>query len=243
MFLKNDANCLCNSSDSLSYRNGTINSKYDSFTTADAIANEFDRRESGESCIRADDESSNRSFDNDFTINIYRYKFTQEFMDDLYKFSKIHQYDTRHDFKEAWEKWCEDNEDIIQEEIQRLSRLGFRGDILDKMFKSARYYFRKRGEVRSEEAGTQMVAKDGRRTYKGSSKQLLEVIDQHIRNKLLGSSLKPSIAFLDFCKGNTELLKEEIINLMNTGFKDKKEIQNKIKKTYKNRYFMIITNK
>ncbi len=35
------------------------------------------------------------------SINIFRFKFTQEFMSELYKFSKIHQYDHRKDFKEV----------------------------------------------------------------------------------------------------------------------------------------------
>jgi len=35
------------------------------------------------------------------TVKIYRYKFSDEFIEELYKFSKIHQYDHRKDFKEA----------------------------------------------------------------------------------------------------------------------------------------------
>jgi TctA family transporter len=50
-----------------------------------------------EDCDRDDDDDSNN-----IVASIYRYKFTQEFMDELYKFSKIHQYDERADFKEAW---------------------------------------------------------------------------------------------------------------------------------------------
>ena len=83
-------------------------------------------------------------------INIFRYKFTEEFTIELYKFSKIHQYDHRSDFKEAWNIWTEENEDLVDEEIRRLSNLGYDGDILDKMFKSARYYFRKKSTEKKE---------------------------------------------------------------------------------------------
>jgi hypothetical protein len=79
---------------------------------------------------------------------IFRFKFTEAFMEDLYKFSKIHQYDHRKDFKEAWTIWIEENNDIIDEEVERLLALGYDGDILDKMFKSARYYFRKKRRIR-----------------------------------------------------------------------------------------------
>lgn len=75
---------------------------------------------------------------------IYRFKFTENFMTELYKFSKIHQYDDRKDFKEAWKIWTEENDDIIELEMCRMLRLGYNGDVLDKMFKSARYYFRKK---------------------------------------------------------------------------------------------------
>jgi hypothetical protein len=72
---------------------------------------------------------------------IFRYKFTQEFMDQLYQFSKIHQYDDRKSFKEAWLQWVIDNEELVGSEVTRLADLGYKGDIIDKMFKSGRYYF------------------------------------------------------------------------------------------------------
>ena len=43
-------------------------------------------------------------------LPIYRFKFTKDFMEELYTFSKINQYDERNDFKEAWQIWTEDNE-------------------------------------------------------------------------------------------------------------------------------------
>jgi len=81
---------------------------------------------------------------NEFTVSIFRFKFSDCFVNELYKFSKIHQYDHRKDFKSAWDTWLEENEELVNEETQRLSRLGYDGDAEDKMFKSARYYFRKK---------------------------------------------------------------------------------------------------
>ena len=65
-------------------------------------------------------------------LQIYRFKFTKDFMEELYTFSKIHQYDERNDFKEAWQIWTEDNEEIINSEIKRLNELEYDGDIMDK---------------------------------------------------------------------------------------------------------------
>jgi hypothetical protein len=75
---------------------------------------------------------------------------TDEFMKELHNFSKIHQYDHRKDFKEAWNTWIEENNDIVTDEIRRLTEMGYDGDILDKMFKSARYYFRKKSTEKNE---------------------------------------------------------------------------------------------
>ena len=44
-----------------------------------------------------------------------------------------------------------------------------------------------------------------------------------------------------FCKENISLLKEEVTQLCKNGFTDSEEIKNKIKKTYKNRYFILIS--
>jgi hypothetical protein len=77
-------------------------------------------------------------------IQIYRYKFTDKFMNELYIFAKVHQYDHRKVFKEAWEVWLEENNTIVASEEKRIIELGYSGNIIEKMFKSARYYFRKK---------------------------------------------------------------------------------------------------
>ena len=171
--------------------------------------------------------------DNNLNINIYRYKFTDDFTNEMYKFSKIHQYDHRKDFKEAWEIWLEDNDEIVSGEVRRLTNLGYDGDILDKMFKSARYYFRKKS--------TEKKAPQKRRTYLSVQKDLLESMDDHIKAHINEEDYKPSQGFDRFCKENLDLLKEEVNLLCKNGFTDSEEIKQKIKKTYKNRYFILIS--
>jgi len=165
-------------------------------------------------------------------ITIYRYKFTQEFTDELFKFSKIHQYDHRRDFKDAWTIWVEDNEDIITTEFNRLKQMGYQGDILDKMFKSARYYFRKKSVEKKKPVE--------RRVYISCQKVLLDAIDLHIKKSSSIIDFKPSEGFEDFCKEHIELLKQEVAMLCKAGITDSDEIKSKIKKTYKNRYFVYI---
>lgn len=179
-----------------------------------------------------DDCQANDERIDDTNINIYRYKFTNEFTDELFKFSKIHQYDHRKDFKEAWEIWIENNSELVDEEVRRLNNLGYDGDIIDKMFKSARYYFRKKSTEKKEPAK--------RRVYVGSQKDFLEQMDEHIKSCINSGDFKPSDGFDEFCKQNISLLKEQVSLLFRSGITDANEIKSKIKKTYKNRYFLII---
>lgn len=193
-----------------------------------------DNNDNEERRIYRDDCESPRSNNDSINVSIFRYKFTDDFTNEMYKFSKVHQYDHRKDFKEAWNVWVEENNEIITIEIKRLTEMGYDGDILDKMFKSARYYFRKKSTEKSEP--------QARRTYIGSQKELLEAMDEHIMLNIVKTDYKPSNAFNEFCQENIKLLQEEVSRLCKSGLTDKNEIKSKVKKTYKNRYFIISKN-
>lgn len=167
-------------------------------------------------------------------IAIYRFKFTEEFMEELYKFSKIHQYDHRKDFKEAWKIWAEENVDIINAEDERLARLGYEGETMDKMFKSARYYFRKKNPIKQEPKK--------RRQYINVTHELLSAMDAHISKNIGITDYQPKTGFLSFCLENDVVLRQTVSKIIEQGIKDSHLIQEKLKKTYKNRYFLL-TNK
>jgi hypothetical protein len=215
----NNEYSICNNSNSLSSNIGT---KFDISNRELELRNEINQS------------STNEVQNNSLPILIYRFKFTDNFMEELYKFSKIHQYDDRKDFKEAWKIWTEENEDIINNEISRLLNLGYEGDILDKMFKSARYYFRKKSTEKNEPKK--------RRQYISVSRELLNVMDNHIEENIYNSDYQPKTGFISFCKDNEKILKESISKMFENGINNNEMIQDKIKKTYKNRYFML-TNK
>ena len=182
-----------------------------------------------------DDRNNDRKINiiNENSVSIYRYKFTDDFTTEMYVFSKIHQYDHRKDFKDAWNRWIEENENLVDDEVRRLTNLGYDSDVLDKMFKSARYYFRKKNNNQKEP--------QRRRVYIGAQKELLDSMDDHIINNITNQDYKPSDGFTMFCKENMEILKEEVKRLCNSGFTDHNEIKDKIKKTYKNRYFILVS--
>lgn len=164
---------------------------------------------------------------------IFRFKFTEQFMAELYTFSKIHQYDHRKEFKEAWLIWIDENTELIRDEIERIMKLGYEGDVIDKMFKSARYYFRKKSTV--------PVVSKQRREYISINHNVLEAMDNHIKDTINTEYYQPKNGFISFCKANEIILKESIIKIMDQGIKDTELIENKLKKTYKNRYFMLTT--
>ena len=228
----------CNPNNNIHYsdiiinNNGTIDGGFDSHETSkDHPSNNEGNNEFMDSFIERQDNSA--AYSNN--IKIYRYNFSDEFMDELYKFSKIHQYDHRKDFKDAWEIWLSENSHIILKETTRLTDLRYDGDIIKKMFTSARYYFRKKG--------TQKKAPHTRCTYIGIQKELLDAMDNHIKANIHQDWYKPSDAFTKFCKDNIDLLQKEIEILIKHSIVESDDIRKKIKKTYKNRYFMIISKK
>ncbi len=180
-------------------------------------------------------EANNEELSNETKCNIFRFKFREDFMNNLSYFSKIHQYDSRSDFKKYWQEWLKENEELVDSEVRYLENTGYRGDVIDKMFKSARYYFRKKGTEKKEPKE--------RRNYISISKRVLEIMDNHIHSNIKDVEFKPSTGFDQFCANNVDILRNEIQDLRKSGLCESKEIQDKFKKTYKNRYFIISRNK
>ena len=68
-------------------------------------------------------------------------------------------------------------------------------------------------------------------------------MDQHIEKNIFNLDYQPKTGFVLFCKSNELILKESISKIFEQGIKDSEIIEDKIKKTYKNRYFMLTQNK
>jgi hypothetical protein len=241
--------------------------------------------------------SSPSSTDNNNINNIktYRHEFSKEFMAKLAEFSKVHQYDDRHTYKNEWTKWIqqEEIERSIDVEKRRLQENGYKGDVNDKMFKAGRYYFRKKtfssasaaaqatAQAQVEEAEAEAKTKDEdndndddkkkttttipsqtppppqqqrqRRQYITMSKDTIRLMDAHLtnihRNEGNNPSIvfKPSLCYDDFYQTQmsskemtTEIEKiiekyEKSTNISPDELTN--EIIDKIKKTYKNRYY------
>lgn len=186
---------------------------------------------------------------------IFRFKLKDDIVEMINRFAKIHQFDDRKTYKEEWSKWFNENNVLFEEEISRLTRLGYIGNIEYKMFNAGRYYFRKKKDDRDEkddpaiEDNQNIIKTKMPRLYISADKNLLDAMDNHIRTSLNDNDknklFTPASGYNDFCKSHTALLSIEIKRIYNTfdNLELKKEISafiiQKIKKTYKNRYFII----
>jgi hypothetical protein len=177
-------------------------------------------------------------------LKTYRYVLSNEIIEYISEFAKIHQYDDRKSFKEEWDKWIksEDVEPVINDEVKRLTSSGFKGDVVNKMFKSARYYYRNKSE------NDQQDETKTRKQYETVPRYILDNIDKHIHDQIKNnatngiSTISPAESFNNYLAEN----KSELLSLLqesnNTNLISKKNVEDmlkKFKKTYKNRFYNI----
>jgi hypothetical protein len=168
-------------------------------------------------------------------IKVFRFELSSNIKEEIIRFSSLNELSDRETFKENWKIWILDNKEFIENEVDKLEIKKYNGDILKKMYISARYYYRNKKKT-SEPVK--------RKKYVSLSKDLLISMDNHIKESIKGNNYKPEKSFEEFCidPKNHPLLKGGIIEIKD---KDKnitlEDIKKKIKKTYKNRYRLIIT--
>jgi hypothetical protein len=75
-------------------------------------------------------------------MTIYRFKLTDAVVEEVTAFAKLHRFDDKEDYKESWKNWCNENAEIVDAEKTRLRDIGYTGNVVSKMYKAGRYYFR-----------------------------------------------------------------------------------------------------
>jgi len=165
-------------------------------------------------------------------LQTFHHNFSDQIAERFTYFATLHRYDDRKTFKEAWQKWIleEDVAADIQTEIQSLETNHYTGDILDKMFKSVRYYYRKKPIVPK--------LPSTRKTYVALPVSILESMDKHIIETMLQHtnpettecSISPAKAFELYMQPHNQEQQQTQIDIP------------KYKKTYKNRFFIASKN-
>lgn len=174
---------------------------------------------------------------------IFRYKLSDSILAYITEFARIHQYDDRHTYKAAWSDWLNKYADITQREVARLVDLNYKGDVLDKMFKAGRYYFRDKVITTNEEneESEEKEKKKNTRSYIVMEKDVIQAMDLQLTTIINKPNFKPANGFKMFCAQHLDMLRREITRLTDEEEEvDAEMLANKIKKTYKNRYFTLM---
>ena len=166
---------------------------------------------------------------------IYRYKLAAPFQERLRIFAQEHKHlEDPSAFRNAWEQWVGENAELLERETRRLSDMGYEGSVSQKIYKSARHYHRLRSQDRPEPRQ--------RRKYVALPREVLDLMDGHITEVAFPETLRPAEAYLDFQrtesgKGGRSPLPGACAWLCETHNYTAQSAEQKVKKTYKNRYF------
>ena len=182
---------------------------------------------------------------------IFRFKLSDNVNDALGQFTNNHRFNERKEIKLGWEKWCNCNGGLIQDESRRLGNLGYSGDEDDlkkKMWTSVRYYHMKKenktidGVVDGSAVGGDEGVEENkqkRRKYITIDKSFLALIDKHINEHLNNTTFTPARAYTLFVDASKKDIQSVCESWVNKGL-SKDDFDVKLKKTYKNRYFNIV---
>lgn len=161
----------------------------------------------------------------------YRYRLSAPVVEVISHFSKLHMYDDRHEYKIAWGNWVAANAVIVEAETQKLIAAGYEGDTLDKMYKAGRYYFRTKQSTSKKNLKP-------RRVYVGTSREMLDMMDAFIEDDLSSPLFNsPAKTYQLFLESKQARLRYEEELLYLTKVLPKEEAEDKLKKTFKNRYY------
>lgn len=163
---------------------------------------------------------------NNNNIQTLRFVYTDEITELLNNFANEHHNDERKKFKTEWNNWVqyEEIKDKLNNEIDRLKQLGMEDDIMDKMFKSVKYYYCKKLQNKIKPPSRPKLQV---KNYTTLSYKILTRMDEHIysfinfqaeennkinkKNEKNKKKISPAEAYNDFCNENKEILLEEII--------------------------------
>lgn len=195
------------------------------------------------------------------TIRTYRFKYTPDFQQRLSEFAIKHADKPKKEFDACFKNWCSINQQHVDNEYETLVNQGYNRDFQHRMYLSVRYYFRNKQNKQNKNdndndndnadnmmnrSGKQVRCKsDKKKTklkYVRMADELKTLMKQHIYDNM-GVNKSPKEMFgLFHNSANEEIrrfLKSEKTKLQENGYSDK-DVLFRIKKTYKNQYFVAL---
>ena len=194
-------------------------------------------------------------------LQMAKQMFSEEFSNELHKFSKDHYEEPLKTFRESWQTWISNN-DIhtkMRREIERMRTNNFTGtdeEITQKIYTSARFYYRKK-EKRAKKLASDLKEKQEQQSkpYIGFSKEFIQLMDNEIKDKILQKAntyeiVKDTIkmnqkqAFHTFTSAHVTNISTEFgkLKIKYDALEEHfvaKEIAHKLKKAYQNRFYSI----
>ena len=163
----------------------------------------------------------------------FRHNTHPELAQQIKQFASANRYFDRKLYKKNWKTWCEDNKELILQEERILRENNYKGDVISKLYKSARYYYSKKTNEQKK------LQYKPRQKYVGVGSIIIKAMDEHISINMILKEYTPAKGFDTFCKKYTDMLRSEIKLICKKNVDlTSHDILNKIKKTYKNRYFL-----
>ena len=159
----------------------------------------------------------------------YRLNFSENFQVHLTRFACINNNLHVIDFKNNLEKWMKANDILVENEYNYLREKGYEEKIKQKIFKSARYYL-------SKTMNKEKKKKEKRKNYTTKDRKLLNFINRHIESMEI--LIKPSEAYNNFCEIYEKYTNPYIKYLIEQENYTKKDAEKKLKKIYKNKYYV-----
>lgn len=178
---------------------------------------------------------------------VFRFKFSNEITEMLMIFSQQHKYCNNEEFKQQWETWTRENINSIYGEKERLETLGYDGNIIEKMYKSIKYYYCKRNRKYKSESDTTTKNKD-RKKYMKKNDDFISIIDTFIETHMERKeengfvvktcTTKPSHFWKEFNEDYSNELNDEVIKIIEEINVSENDATAKIRKMFNNRYFI-----
>ena len=172
------------------------------------------------------------------TNSIYRFKIkTPELYNSIIEFSKCNRHKNNEDIKTSFLNWYNsaDIKQLVSNEENILIKNNYdlnKTPLQDKIYKSIKYYHIKK----LNDSGKFKNKKMNKGTNITFSKDFISVVQQHINNTT--TNTKPSDMFDSFVTSNQELIMIESRNSNKSDLTDD-EFNYKLKKMFKNQYFML----